>query len=175
VLLFGIIVSDILLIRNMVEAYLPQHRWLAEALNNALLYLTPPRGLLGLYYDPVRALVYAAVLMGSAVPLGLLWVEVGGLSPAQQAENLIKSGISVPGMRSNPKALEVVLARYVYPLAILSSLVVSSLAVVADIFLVFGGGIGLLLAAGIIQQLYTALTYEQALEMYPTLRRLIGG
>jgi preprotein translocase subunit SecY len=175
VLLFGIIVSDILLIRNMVEAYLPQHRWLAEALNNALLYLTPPRGLLGLYYDPVRTLVYAAVLMGSAVPLGLLWVEVGGLSPAQQAENLIKSGISVPGMRSNPKALEIVLARYVYPLAILSSLVVSSLAVVADIFLAFGGGIGLLLAAGIIQQLYTALTYEQALEMYPTLRRLIGG
>jgi preprotein translocase subunit SecY len=175
VLLFGIVVSNILLIRNMVEAYLPQYRWLAEALNNALLYLTPPRGLLELYYNPVRTLVYAAVLMGSAVLLGLLWVEVGGLSPAQQAENLIRSGISIPGMRSNPKALEAVLARYVYPLAILSSIVVASLAVVADVFLVFGGGIGLLLAAGIIQQLYTALTYEQALEVYPTLRRLIGG
>ena len=174
VLLFGIIVSDVLLIRNMVEAYLPQHRWLAESLNSALLYLTPPRGLLGVYYNPVRALVYAAVLMGAAVLLGLMWVEVGGLSPAQQAENLVRSGISVPGMRSNPKALEAVLARYVYPLAILSSLIVASLAVVADVFLVFGGGIGLLLASGIIQQLYTALTYEQALEMYPTLRKFIG-
>lgn len=174
VLLFGIIVSDILLVRNMVEAYLPQVMWLRNALNSALVYLTPPRGLLGVLYDPVRAVIYASILMGMAVLLGLMWVEVGGLSPASQAENLIRSGISIPGMRSNPKALELILSRYVYPLAILSSLIVASLSLVADIFNVFGGGIGLLLAAGIIQQLYTALTYEQALEMYPTLRRLIG-
>ncbi|MEM0487349.1 MAG: preprotein translocase subunit SecY, partial [Sulfolobales archaeon] len=109
-----------------------------------------------------------------AVLFGLMWVEVGGLSLASQAENLVKSGISIPGMRSNPKALESVLARYVYPLAVLSSIIVASLAIVADIFNVYGGGIGLLLAAGILQQIYTALTYEQALEMYPVLRRLVG-
>lgn len=174
VLLVGIVISDILLIRNMVEAYLPQLPWLAQALNDALTYLSPPRGLLGVIYDPVRSLIYTAVLIGLAILFGLMWVEVGGLSPASQAENLVKSGISIPGMRSNPKALELVLARYVYPLAVLSSIIVASLAIVADVFNVYGGGIGLLLAAGILQQIYTALTYEQALEMYPVLRRLVG-
>lgn len=174
VLLVGIVISNILLIRNMTAAYLPQFPWISEALSSALVYLTPPRGLLGLFYDPIKAVIYAAVLIGLAVLFGLMWVEVGGLSPASQAENLVKSGISIPGMRSNPKALELVLTRYVYPLAVLSSIIVASLAIVADVFNVYGGGIGLLLAAGILQQVYTALTYEQALEMYPVLRRLVG-
>ncbi len=174
VLLAGILVSNILLIRNMVEAYLPQLRWLASGLDSALVYLSPPRGLFDLIYDPVRSTVYAAILTGLAVLFGLMWVEVGGLSPASQAENLVKSGISIPGMRSNPKVLESVLAKYVYPLAVLSSIIVALLAFVADVFSVFGGGIGLLLAAGILQQIYTALTYERALEMYPMLRRLVG-
>jgi preprotein translocase subunit SecY len=174
VLLVGIVFSNIMLFRNMVEAYLPQYQWLRDGLNSMLIYLSSPRGLLGVVYDPVRAVIYAVILMGLSVLFGLMWVEVGGLSPAAQAENLIKSGISIPGMRSNPKALEIVLSKYVYPLAVLSSLVVASLSLVADIFSVFGGGIGLLLAAGILQQIYTALTYEQALEMYPVLRRLVG-
>ncbi len=174
VLLAGILVSNILLIRNMVEAYLPQHRWLASGLESVLVYLSPPRGLLDVIYDPVRTAIYAALLVGLAVLFGLMWVEVGGLSPASQAENLVKSGISIPGMRSNPKALELVLSKYVYPLAVLSSIIVALLAVTADVFSVFGGGIGLLLAAGILQQMYTALTYEQALEMYPVLRKLVG-
>ncbi|MEM1930792.1 MAG: preprotein translocase subunit SecY [Sulfolobales archaeon] len=174
VLLVGIVISNILLIRNMVEAYLPQLPWLSGALNSILMYLSPPRGLLEVIYDPVRSMIYAIVLIGLAVLFGLMWVEVGGLSPASQAENLVKSGISIPGMRSNPKVLESVLARYVYPLAVLSSIIVASLAIVADIFNAYGGGIGLLLAAGILQQIYTALTYEQALEMYPVLRRLVG-
>ncbi|MCX8184265.1 MAG: preprotein translocase subunit SecY [Sulfolobales archaeon] len=174
VLLVGIVISDILLVRNMVEAYIPQATWFKDVLDGVLAYLTPPRGLLGVIYDPIRSIVYAAVLVGLAVLFGLMWVEVGGLSPANQAENLIKSGISIPGMRANPKALELILAKYVYPLAILSSIIVASLAIVADVFSVYGGGIGLLLAAGILQQLYTALTYEQALEMYPVLRRLVG-
>jgi preprotein translocase subunit SecY len=174
VLLVGIVFSNIMLFRNMVEAYLPQYQWLRDGLNSMLIYLSSPRGLLGVVYDPVRAVSYAVILMGLSVLFGLMWVEVGGLSPAAQAENLIKSGISIPGMRSNPKALEIVLSKYVYPLAVLSSLVVASLSLVADIFSVFGGGIGLLLAAGILQQIYTALTYEQALEMYPVLRRLVG-
>jgi preprotein translocase subunit SecY len=101
-------------------------------------------------------------------------VEIAGLNPAAQAENLIKAGLEIPGMRRNPKILESLLARYIYPLTILSSIIVALIALIADVFSAFGTGTGLLLAVGILQQYYNIIAYERALEAYPLLKRFIG-
>ncbi|PUA33400.1 MAG: hypothetical protein B7O98_02970 [Zestosphaera tikiterensis] len=174
ILLVGIVFSDLILFNNLASAYASNVPWLVGALQTAVHYMQPPNTLLEILYDPVRVGVYAILLVGLAILFGLMWVEVAGLGPSAQAENLIKSGLQMPGHRSNPKSLEMVLSKYIYPLALLSSIIVAAIALIADIFNVYGSGMGLLLGVGIIQQLYAQIAYERALEMYPLLKRIIG-
>jgi preprotein translocase subunit SecY len=82
--------------------------------------------------------------------------------------------MELPGVRRNIKLLEKLLARYVYPLTVISSLLVTAIAIVADFFGAYGSGSGLVLLVGIIYSFYEALVYERTLEMYPALQRLLG-
>lgn len=133
-----------------------------------------PHSVYALVVDPAGALIYGLVFIGLSLLFGILWVDVAGLDPATQAQNLIDSGVQISGMRTNPKILENILSRYIYPLAFFSSLIVGVIAVVATYLGVYGTGVGLLLAVTIAQQYYSLLAYERSLEMYPLLKRLIG-
>ena len=138
-------------------------------------YLSLRGGILFALEDPLRAVVYTILLIVAAILFGLMWVEVSGMSPRDQAENLVRSGMNIPGLRlGSVKTLERFLARYIYPLALLSSIIVGTIAALATILGVFGGGMGILLAVGIIYQYYQIIAYERALETYPLLKRLIG-
>jgi len=137
-------------------------------------YLTPPRGLLAFISEPLRMLTYAIALTALSVVFGYLWVELAGLDPKSQAERLIESGLHIPGARSDPRHLEKILAKYIYPLTILSSIIVAMLVIVADIFGAYGTGTGLLLAVMILQQYYVMLQRERAIETYPLIRKILG-
>ena len=175
VLLIGIVFSDLILFNNLASAFLVDKApWLSSALSTMIYYMRPPQSLLELAVNPVRVSIYSGVFLGLAILFGLMWVEIAGLGPSAQAENLMKSGLQVPGLRRNPKILESILAKYIYPLAVLSSIIVASIALTADVFNAFGTGTGILLAVGIVQQFYTQIAYERALEAYPLLKKLIG-
>ena len=186
ILFIGILYANILvyasLIRGYLSAYVPS--WIADMLakydeNGRLVggfayYIASPNGLLGTLSDPLHAIVYSVLVIVLAVLFGLMWVEVSGLNPASQAEELVKSGFEIPGMRSNPRILESILAKYIYPLTVLSSIIVAVIAVLADVFGAYGTGTGILLAIGILQQFYAMIAYERTLEAYPLLKRLVG-
>ncbi len=175
VLLIGIVVSDLVLIHNLSAGWLQSCcPWLAGGLEAVIHYLTIPQTPLILFVDPLRVAIYSVIFIGLALLFGLMWIEVAGLGPDAQAENLVKSGLQMPGHRRNPKLLRGVLAKYIYPLTILSSIIVGIIAIVGNIFGVYGSGMGILLAVGIINQLYTQIAYERALETYPLLKKLIG-
>ncbi|HDN75810.1 MAG TPA: preprotein translocase subunit SecY, partial [Acidilobales archaeon] len=175
ILLVGIVFSDLMLLERLSAAYLGERApWLASALNAMVYYLSPPRTLLEVVYNPLRVTIYAVALVGLALLFGFMWVEIAGLNPSAQAENLIKAGLEIRGIRRNPKLLEAILGKYIYPLTFLSSLIVALIALVADIFSAYGTGMGILLSVGIVQQFYTIIAYERALEAYPLLKRLIG-
>mgnify|MGYP000108934667 CR=1 FL=1 len=175
ILLVGIVFSDLILFNNVTSAYLSNRvPWLAQGLATAVYYMAPPRGLLELAYNPLRVSIYSVLLVVLAVAFGFMWVEIAGLNPSAQADNLIKSGFQMPGVRRNPRLLEGILAKYIYPLTILSSLIVALIALVADVFGAYGTGMGILLAVGIVQQFYTQIAYERALEAYPLLKKIIG-
>ncbi|MEM3947969.1 MAG: preprotein translocase subunit SecY, partial [Zestosphaera sp.] len=174
ILLVGILISDLILFYRLASTYLSNVPWLINVFSTAVYYLNSPSSMIELLVNPVRVGIYAVVLIVLAVLFGLMWVEVAGLNPSAQAENLVKSGLLIPGHRSNPKAFEMVLSKYIYPLTILSSIIVASITLVADVFGVYGSGMGILLAAGIIQQFYAQITYERALEAYPLLKKLLG-
>jgi preprotein translocase subunit SecY len=186
VLFIGILYSNIIVfaalirnyLRNIVPAsvvnFLVQYDAQGRVTGGLAYYLSGPSGVYSAAHDPVHTIIYSVLVIVFAIMFGLMWVEVAGLNPPAQAQQLIDSGFEVPGLRRNPKILEHILARYIYPLTILSSIIVAVIAIIADILGAYGTGMGLLLAIGILQQYYAAIAYERALEAYPLLRRFIG-
>lgn len=188
VLLAGILIGDLNFFAQILWYRFPDNplvTWLGDFAyeNNTLVlkggliyYLQQPGGFVDVLANPVRTLAYTAILSVIAILFGFMWVEIAGMNPRDQAEQMVRSGLEIPGLRRSTKTLEKMLARYIYPLTLLSSIIVVAIAVIADIFgvLRFGGGIGILLSVGIIYQYYSLIAYERALEAYPLLKRLVG-
>lgn len=174
VLLLAILVADLQLFEPPIARFFGLNSLAYRAYSDIVFYLSPPNGLVETVLNPLRSVVFAVSWMLLSIAFGYVWVEVAGLNPSSQAESLVKGGLEIPGMRRNPRVLEGILARYIYPLTSLSSLIVGAIAVVAAFFGAYGGGVGLLLAVGIVYQYYSMITYERALEAYPLIRRLVG-
>ncbi|BFI75211.1 preprotein translocase subunit SecY [Sulfurisphaera ohwakuensis] len=133
-----------------------------------------PHSVFALVVDPIGAVIYAVVFIVLSIIFGILWIDVAGLDPATQAQQMVEAGMEIPGMRNSPKVIEGILARYIYPLGFYSSLIVGVIAVLATFLGVYGTGVGILLAVTIAIQYYNLLAYERTLEMYPLLKRIIG-
>lgn len=138
-------------------------------------YVTSPNGLGEVAADPVRALVFVGVMVTFAIIFSLTWLEVGGLGPNTVAKQLVDSGMQVPGFRRSGKSIEMILKRYIPVVTILGGAIIGLIAAVAGFFGVFGSGMGVLLAVGILYQYYQLLVQEQVAEMYPALGRVLGG
>ena len=175
ILFVAIFVADLHLLASMLAGALGPNHPVTVATAILYNYIRPPHGILQAIENPVRLLTFTVAWLLLSIFFGFIWVEVAGLNPRQQAENLIKSGLEVPGLRRNVKVLESLLARYIYPLTIISSLIVGAIAIVASILGAYGSGSGLILLVGILQNFYTTLSYERTLEMYPLLRRIVEG
>lgn len=137
-------------------------------------YVLAPRSLFDVAGDPVRAAVYVLILVAFCVVFSLTWLEVGGLGPSAVAQQLVDSGMHVPGYRRSSKPIESLLKRYITPVTILGGIIVGLIAGFADFFGVFGSGMGILLSVGIIYQYYQLLIQERAAEMFPAFRRVLG-
>jgi preprotein translocase SecY subunit len=124
--------------------------------------------------DPVRALVFVALMVGFCVMLGRFWITVGGLSPERVADQLIAAGMQVPGFRRAPTIIASILRRYIYTVSIIGSVIVGVLASVANYVNAFGTGTGLLLMIGILYQYYQILVKERVAEMYPAIAKIMG-
>jgi preprotein translocase subunit SecY len=186
VLFIGILYSNIIVFAALIRRYLSpvipaqivdllvKYDEEGRIIGGLAYYLTGPHGVISASQDPVHTVIYSVLVLVFAIIFGLMWVEVAGLNPSAQAQQLIESGFEVPGLRRSPRILEQMLSKYIYPLTILSSIIVALIAIIADILGAYGTGMGLLLATGILQQYYTLIAYERALEAYPLLRRLVG-
>ncbi|QOJ78389.1 preprotein translocase subunit SecY [Infirmifilum lucidum] len=137
-------------------------------------YITPPRSIFSVFYDPVHVAVYALLYISFAVLFGVAWIVTSGMDPESQAEQLVKAQLHIPGFRKSEKIIANVLRRYIWSLTILSSILIGLIAVTSDLLRVMGGGTGILLLVGITIQYYSILASERALEMYPALSRLLG-
>ena len=138
-------------------------------------YVLGPRSLPEVGADPIRAVVFALIMISFCVIFSLTWLEVGGLGPSAVAKQLVDSGMHIPGYRRSSKPIELLLKRYIPPVTILGGIIVGLIASFADFFSVFGSGMGILLSVGIIYQYYQLLVQERAAEMFPAFRRVLGG
>jgi preprotein translocase SecY subunit len=152
----------------------PQVSNQTQPLGGIAKYVTSPQNLFGVAADPVRAVVYLGILVAFCAVFSLIWLEVGGLGPSKVAEQLMSSGMQIPGYRRSGKPIELILKRYIPVVTILGGVIVGLVAGISDFLGVFGSGTGILLSVGIIYQYYEILMRERAAEMFPAFRRILG-
>ncbi|TFF90946.1 MAG: preprotein translocase subunit SecY [Promethearchaeota archaeon] len=143
-----------------------------------LYFLSPPRGLYELIDTPgqwtLHILVYTVILIALCVWFSKIWVDVSGIAPRDISQQILNSGLMVPGFRRNPRIIEKILKRYIPTVTTLGAIIVGLIAAVADFLGALGTGMGVLLTVGILYQYYQILAQEQLASMNPAMRGLLG-
>ncbi|MBY9012619.1 MAG: preprotein translocase subunit SecY [Candidatus Lokiarchaeota archaeon] len=139
-----------------------------------LYFLTPPQGLDQLIADPLRAIIYLVFFIFLCVMLGRVWVDVSGLAPRDIAQQIIDSGMQIPGFRSSDKIIERILKRYIPTLIIINGFIIAIMSFFADSLGALTSGTGLLIAIGIVHQYSESLAKEMAAMQYPGMRSFLG-
>ncbi len=124
--------------------------------------------------EMLHMLVYGIVLVVLCVIFGWFWIESTNMDAKSVAGQLEKSGLQIPGFRSDPRVIEGVLSRYIPIITVLGSIFVGILAWFADITGALGTGTGILLTVGIVYKFYEELAQQQLFDMYPGLRKIVA-
>jgi protein transport protein SEC61 subunit alpha len=137
-------------------------------------FVTAPRNIEQVIGAPLQAAAYLGILIAFCAVFSLIWLEVGGLGPSKVAQQLMDSGMQIPGYRRSGRPIEAILKRYIPVVTVLGGIIVGLVAGVSDFLGAFGSGTGILLSVGIIYQYYELLMRERAAEMFPAFRRILG-
>jgi len=137
-------------------------------------YVVPPRSLQLAAADPLRAIVYAVLLIIGCVFFAVTWVEVGGMDSRTVAKQLLDSGMQIEGFRRSELPIRQMLDRYIPTVTILGAIMIGTIAACADFLGAFGSGTGILLTVGIIEQYYQIFVQERITELYPAARGFLG-
>jgi len=146
-----------------------------QAVSGLALYLNNPSIAqifeFGLTQDKMISMIFYAVFMivGSVI-FAYLWLNVGKASPSDVADQILSSGLGIPGFRRDKRILEKILARYILPLAILGGITVGCLATLADLLGALSRGTGILLTVMIVYQFYESMQKSHMEEMSPMLK-----
>jgi len=125
----------------------------------------------------MHVITYVGVMVGGSVLFAKFWIETTNMGPEAVASQIESSGMQIPGFRRDPRVMKRVLERYIPVVTVISGATVGALAAGADLIGTVGNasGTGVLLATGIMIQLYDAIGREQMMEMHPVLRGFFGG
>ena len=120
-------------------------------------------------------LFFGLVLALVSVVFGLFWVETANMDAKSVAGQLTESGIQIPGFRRDPRMLETILNKHIFPLTVMGSICVGLLAGIADLTGALGTGTGILLTVGILHKMYEQLEQLKSFELFPSLSLLLAG
>ena len=144
-----------------------------------VLWITPPNLVHGLitaslrWIDLAHGIVFALFLIGGAVLFSIFWVQTSGMDASSQAKQILASGLQVPGFRRDPRVLEQILSRYIFPLTVLGGMTIGILAAAADVSGALVNGTSLLLTVMIIYRLYEEIGQQHMMDMHPALRKMM--
>ena len=121
-----------------------------------------------------QSLTYVLLFVVFSVIFALFWVQTAGLDARSQANQIMRSGLQIPGFRKDPRVLEHMLDRYIWPLTVLGAVAVGLIASFADLTGALGSGTGILLTVMIVYRLYMDIAQQHMMDV-PGMRRLMGG
>jgi preprotein translocase subunit SecY len=118
--------------------------------------------------------VYTLILVLGAAAFSFIWMYLGGQDPKSVSNQLVSSGLLMPGFRRDERLIADILKRYIIPLAILGGAITGLVAALATFLNTLTAGIGILLIVMIVYQFYTSLMQENAVEFKPIKDKLVG-
>ncbi len=124
--------------------------------------------------EVIRALTYTLFLAIGATIFSVFWVNTAGMGASTVANQLVSSGLQIPGYRRDPKVMEAVLNRYIPALSVLGGAAIGLLAAFADLVGAIGTGTGILLTVMIVYNYYEQLQHEKLDEAHPLIRKIVG-
>ncbi len=132
-----------------------------EPVSGIIYYLTVPH-LFNI--DLMRLIIHSLFVISLCIIFSYTWVNVGGMSAADVAESLVSSGFQVSGLRSKEDIEKYLLSKYIPTLAILSGIIIGSLAIISEVFNAISGT-GLILAVSISYGIYETIRREKREEV----------
>jgi preprotein translocase subunit SecY len=90
-----------------------------------------------------------------------------------QAQQIMNSGLQIPGFRRDERVLERILERYIGPITIMGGISIGLLAGLADLGGSLTNGTALLLTVMIIYRLYEDIARQHMMDMNPMLRKFM--
>jgi preprotein translocase subunit SecY len=151
----------------------PVHGIGRDTITHFTILATQPSVLFGIP-EWVHALTYITFLSLFSILFGMFWVETANMDAKSVANQLSSSGLQIPGFRRDPRMLEKILQKHIFPLTVLGSLSVGLLAGIADLTGALGTGTGILLTVGILYRMYEQMEKMQMFDLYPALKGLSG-
>lgn len=121
-----------------------------------------------------QSLSYVLFMILASVMFAIFWVNTSGMDAKSQANQIMASGLQVPGFRRDPRVLESILSRYILPLTIMGGAAVGLLAALADVGGALVRGTGILLSVMIIYRLYEDIAQQHAMDANPMVRKFIA-
>ncbi len=121
-----------------------------------------------------QTLGHIVFYMFFAALFSVFWVKTSGMDASAQADNILKSGLQIPGFRRDKRILESILARYVMPLTVMGGMAIGLLASSANVLGALVGGTSLLLGIMIVFQFYQNIAQQHAMDMNPALKKMMG-
>ncbi len=122
----------------------------------------------------LQAVLHVLFYVIFSMIFSVFWVKTTGMDAAGQAKNISSSGLQMAGFRKDPRIIESILSRYIIPLTVMGGLAIGALASVANLLGALTSGTSILLAVMILYQLYQNIAQQHALDMHPSLRKMMG-
>ncbi len=121
-----------------------------------------------------RAIFHMLFFVLLSLVFAIFWVRTSGMDARSQAEQILASGLQIPGFRRDTRVLESILERYIMPLTIMGGAAIGFLAAITDLLGALVSGTAILLVVMIIYKLYEDVSKQHAVDIHPALRRFIS-
>jgi len=186
VILVAALVANLQLFGGLLQNWLGHPSFLGEIVNgravSGFLYWVSSRDIVSAIITGSwqwkllgQTFVHILFYMIIAAVFSVFWVKTSGMDASNQAQNILKSGLQIPGFRRDERILESILKRYVMPLTIMGGLAIGLLASAANVLGTLTGGTALLLGIMIIYQFYESIAKQHAMDMNPALKKMMGA
>ena len=120
-----------------------------------------------------QSAIYITIMIIGSIIFGVFWVQTANMDAKSQANQILSSGLQIPGFRRDERVLEKILKRYIWPLTIVGGAAVGMLAAVADLTGALSRGTGILLSVMIVYKLYEEIAKEHMMDMHPAMRKFM--
>jgi len=125
------------------------------------------------FIDVGQSMIYILIMVVGCVLFSVFWVQTSGMDARSQANQIMSSGLQIPGFRKDPRIMERLLKRYITPLTVMGGASIGFLAALADVSGALTRGTALLLSVMIIYKLYEEIAKQHMYDMHPMMRKFM--